>query len=141
MSTRASRLGPAKARARIIPAMSVRWPHCFALDEKSRRPLKLDIAQDVIAASGKGIASGAISVAEIFAALRVYCSNTADLAACKQGAPRIDLSGKPVGRVSAAEARFAAAEVAKRQPSGKAKPRCRGTGAKVTTNAHHSPAL
>lgn len=75
------------------------FPKCFALFEQRRKPLKIGIREDVIAAL-----NGAASPKEISLALAIYCGNWCYLKACKEGAPRIGLDGAVAGQVTADEA-------------------------------------
>lgn len=48
--------------------------------------------------------TGAVTKDEVKLALRFYCANIGYAFACKEGADRIDLDGKPAGKVTAEEA-------------------------------------
>ena len=87
----------------VIAVLADLWPHCFAVFEDRRRPLKVGIHHDILAA-GKG----AIAAAELALALRRYCANPHYLRACTEGAARIGLDGEPAGSVTADEAAHAA---------------------------------
>lgn len=78
----------------LVGAFQDRWPQCFSVYERRRRPLKIGIHLDIEAA-------GSITSEEIRAALGFYCSNTSYLRACREGADRIGLDGSPAGSVSA----------------------------------------
>jgi ProP effector len=82
-----------------ITALADLYPACFAVFQERRKPLKVGIREEVIAAL-----AGAASPKEIALALRMYCGNIGYLKACVEGAPRIGLNGEAVGTVSAAEA-------------------------------------
>jgi ProP effector len=72
-----------------------------------RSPLKVGIFNDLLVATG-----GAITVPELRAALRRYCSSAGYLAAMKHGAGRLDLDGNIVSTVTAEEAAHAAVALA-----------------------------
>src|SRR6516165_9173952 len=54
----------------VISLLAEKWPCCFSIIESGRRPLKLGIRDDVLAALG-----GAISAGRVSAALRWYVSS------------------------------------------------------------------
>jgi ProP effector len=89
----------------LIAALAVRWPKCFAVAE--RRPLKLGIDRDLIAAG--------VAINEVQLALSQYVDATGYRRLLKAGAARVDLGGNPAGAVTAAEAATAAKVVAKRE--------------------------
>ena len=76
------------------------FPAAFTLDSLQVRPLKLGIKDDIYARSD-------MSRRRITAALRTYCSSANYLAACTEGAVRVDLAGEPAGSVTGAEAEHA----------------------------------
>jgi len=88
--------------ARVIAMLADRFPQSFFVAERERRPLKTGIFRDIRAALGDGI-----DELQLSAALAMYCRAVGYLKHCKEGTPRIDLSGEPAGEVSADEARFA----------------------------------
>lgn len=76
-----------------------RFPAVFAyLNAPARRPLKVGIHADIIAAVPE------IDAIAVRRALRVYCTGRAYRENCVAGAVRIDLDGKPAGIVAACEA-------------------------------------
>jgi ProP effector len=79
-----------------IELLAETYPQCFSVFEKRRRPLKIGIRDDLIAAL-----AGAITPKEAALALAIYCGNWCYLKACREGAPRIDLNGNVVGTVDA----------------------------------------
>ena len=79
----------------VIALLAERWPETFSLYEKRRRPLKIGIRGDVIAAL-----AGALTEDEVRHALRFYCGNEFYLRACLCGAWRVGLDGKPAGTVT-----------------------------------------
>jgi sRNA-binding protein len=101
------------ARAKIVLGiLADKFPACFAIYERRRRPLKLGIHHDIIAAL-----DGAIAPRDLSSALRCYVANAGYLRACTEDADRIDLAGN--AKVTGAEAAGAAARLehykAKRQ--------------------------
>ena len=85
--------------ANLVGTFQDRWPQCFSVYERRRRPLKIGIDKDIEAAFAETVPQ-----IEIKAALRFYCSNTGYLRACREGAERIGLDGSPAGTVTAREA-------------------------------------
>jgi ProP effector len=86
-----------------IVALAELFPACFSVFQGRRKPLKVGIYDDVIAALG-----GAITDKEARLALAIYCGNHGYLRACaKAGTPRIDLAGNAVGAVDADAAKHA----------------------------------
>jgi sRNA-binding protein len=83
-----------------IAELVVAFPAAFTLDPTLVRPVKLGIRNDIYAQS-------AISRRHIKAALRSYCNSVPYLRTSTEGAMRIDLTGEPVGTVTATEARHA----------------------------------
>jgi len=112
--------------------LAERWPQCFAVYERRRRPLKTAIHLDVLAAL-----DGAITPAELGIALRVYVGNAAYLRGLLCGAWRIDLDGKPAGAVTAEQeadaksklAAIAAKSAARKQAAQPAPPKRDGLAA------------
>jgi sRNA-binding protein len=109
----------------VIVLLAERFPKTFAVFEQRRRPLKIGINSDVLAAL-----NGVMTPREIGVALRFYTGNTGYLCAMLRGAWRIDLDGQRAGDVTAEEEQAAKARLAARlakakpqQPSApKAKP-------------------
>jgi len=94
----------------IIGILAEWYAAAFFVYERRRKPLKLGIDHDINVAC-----AGAITVAELKAALRLYCGNVGYLRACtKPGAPRYDLSGNVAGKVSDDEAAHACQRLAAR---------------------------
>jgi ProP effector len=90
----------------ILELLSERFRNCFFMFQQRRVPLKIGIADDIIAALGDAIDRKLLGQA-----LHVYTNNLHYRMAQKQGAPRIDLDGNEVGTVSEADALSAAKEV------------------------------
>jgi ProP effector len=88
-----------------IAELVVAFPAAFTLDPTLVRPVKLGIRNDIYAHS-------AISRRHIKAALRFYCNSVPYLRTSTEGAMRIDLTGEPVGTVTATEARHATERLA-----------------------------
>jgi ProP effector len=87
------------AAQNTITALADLYPACFAVFQERRKPLKVGIREEVIAAL-----AGAATAKEITLALRFYTANIWYLNACVEGAERIGLDGKASGQVSAEEA-------------------------------------
>jgi ProP effector len=87
----------------IITCFADLFPAAFKVYQSGRWPLKIGIDRDLAAAL-----AGAVGDAEIHIALGYYTHNFGYLAACRQGAARLDLDGKVVGHVTADEAAHAA---------------------------------
>ncbi len=81
-----------------IAELVVALPAAFTLDPTLVRPVKLGIRND--------------SRRHINAALRSYCNSVPYLRTSTEGAMRIDLTGEPVGTVTATEARHATERLA-----------------------------
>ena len=80
-----------------LTALAMRWPACFQVYEERRRPLKVGIHTDIIAAGG-------FDEAELRFALRWYTRNPRYRDGLVAGAERIGLDGLPAGAVTAEEA-------------------------------------
>jgi ProP effector len=80
-----------------VELLAEAYPKCFSTYERRRRPLKVGIHADLLAALE-------IAPKALGAALNFYCLNFHYLAACSEGAVRIDLDGEPCGSVTAEEA-------------------------------------
>jgi sRNA-binding protein len=86
------------------------FPKTFFVYEQRRRPLKIGIHLDILA-----VMDGAITPKELVNALRYYVGNEGYLRACREGAARIDLSGKPAGEISAQDAAHAVSQLTVRR--------------------------
>ena len=91
----------------VISLLAEKWPCCFSIIESGRRPLKLGIRDDVLAALG-----GAISAGKVSAALRSYVSSPEYQRRLVHGAWRVDLNGRPAGTVSQEDEAHARAQLA-----------------------------
>jgi sRNA-binding protein len=85
---------------KLIADFAARWPYCFSVYEKRRRPLAIGIHEQIISAL-----DGVASRREIKLALAFYTRNLKYLAALKAGVARIGLDGQPTGVVTAKEER------------------------------------
>jgi ProP effector len=92
----------AQIAAVVIELLAEQFPKCFAVYEQRRRPLKIGIYNELLAAL-----DGAVTKRELHTALGVYTSNPAYLRALVAGAVRIDLNGVPAGTVTQDEAEHA----------------------------------
>lgn len=93
----------------IIACLAELWPRAFAVYQPQRRPLKIGIDKDIIAAAGAAIAAGSLTVAELKLALAIYCGNINYLRKLHESAERIDLDGEIAGHVTRHEAEIAVA--------------------------------
>jgi ProP effector len=85
--------------------LAAKFPKCFAVPDTRRRPLKVGIDADLLAAFG-----GSIRRTELIRALAMYCSSEGYLERVLTGAWRVDLEGKPAGAVSADDEKHAKAK-------------------------------
>jgi ProP effector len=106
------------AAQNTITALADLYPACFAVFQERRKPLKVGLREEVIAAL-----AGAATPKEIALALRMYCGNVGYLKACIEGAERVGLDGKASGQVSAEEADHAKQRLQQRRRSNGARPR------------------
>jgi sRNA-binding protein len=107
--TRSARLERAAKAREIISILAEWFPQAFHLYERGRRPLKVGIHADIIAAT-----NGAITTSELGLGLQSYTSNRLYLLeSCRPGTPRVDLSGNVAGHVSISEAENASAKLQK----------------------------
>lgn len=96
--------------AAVIALLAETFPKCFSVYEGRRRPLKIGIHTDILAA-----VDGALTPLELRKALGVYCANGAYLHSSQEGAQRIDLDGNPAGIVTAEESQHAKARLTARK--------------------------
>jgi ProP effector len=96
--------------AAVIALLAETFPRCFSVYEGRRRPLKIGIHKDILAA-----VDGALTLPELSKALRVHCANGAYLHSSREGAQRTDLDGNPAGIVTAEESQRAKARLAARK--------------------------
>jgi sRNA-binding protein len=96
-----AKLARSRKAVAIIVGLAERFPHCFSAYDPRRRPLKVGIRSDVLAAAP------AFDPDELGAALRRYTGSTSYLAAMRAGASRVDLDGNASGTVTMEEAAFA----------------------------------
>ena len=71
----------------VITVLAAKFPKCFAVPDTRRRPLKVGIDADLLAALG-----GAIRRTELIRALAMYCSSEGYLERVLTGAWRVDLA-------------------------------------------------
>jgi ProP effector len=82
-----------------LALLAERWPRCFVIFEQRRRPLKIGIHTDILAAL-----DGAVTPAKLGHALRAYVHNSVYRSRLIAGATRVDLDGEPAGVVTKKEA-------------------------------------
>jgi ProP effector len=83
-----------------IAKLVTAFPAAFTYDPVRVQPLKPGLKDDLYARSD-------ILHRRITAALRSYCKSVNYLAALKQGAARVDLTGQPTGNITEAQAKHA----------------------------------
>src|SRR5262245_12199567 len=102
----AVRMSKKRARTKaVIAALAARFPKCFAVPDTRRRPLKVGIDADLLAAL-----SGTIRRTELIRALAMYCSSDGYLERVLTSAWRVDLDGNPAGMVTADDEQHAKAK-------------------------------
>jgi ProP effector len=82
---------------KVTTALAMRWPACFQMLETRRRPLKVGIHHDIMAAGG-------FAEAELRFTLGWYTRNPRYRDGLVAGAERVGLDGQPAGAVSVEEA-------------------------------------
>src|SRR5262245_57145398 len=90
----------------VISLLAEKWPSCFSTIECGRRPLKLGIRDDVLAAL-----DGAISEGKVSAALRWDGSAPEYQRPRLHGVWRVDLNGRPAGTDSQEDEAHARAQL------------------------------
>jgi sRNA-binding protein len=86
----------------IIELLSKKWPNCFSVYEKRRRPLAIGIHKEVITSL-----DGVADETAIGSALAFYVGNSCYLGRIRADRERIGLDGKPAGVVTTEEERNA----------------------------------
>jgi sRNA-binding protein len=84
-----------KLPVEVITLFEHRWPACFSVYAKRRRPIAVNIHEHIIAAL-----AGTVSEGDVRRALRVYTKNVSYLKKLKAGKERIGLDGLPNGKVT-----------------------------------------
>jgi hypothetical protein len=92
----------------VIAILAQRFPAAITVKGR-RRPLKVGIFNDIIAAVGGDVAEVAIA-----AALKKYVGSVAYLRRVRAGKPRFGLDGNPAGTVTKQEEEFAKVQVSVR---------------------------
>lgn len=114
-----------------IALLQERWPRAFFMPEHRRKPLKVGIRQDIIAAG-----LGELTPGQLSNALRIYCRNRRYLERLRPNAMRIDLNGDGAGFVNSVDAKRAVDELARRF----LKAAARREAARSAGPTHSSPA-
>lgn len=91
-----------EAAIAVLELLAERFPKTFWMLEARRRPLKIGVHHDILAAL-----NGAIEPVELSIALRWYCGSKGYLANVLTGAWRLDLDGMPAGTITREEERYA----------------------------------
>jgi sRNA-binding protein len=81
--------------AAVLELLAETWPAAFSIYEARRRPLKIGIRDEILAAL-----DGAVTPAELGLALRCYVSNRVYRSRLVADAVRIGLDGEPTGIVT-----------------------------------------
>jgi ProP effector len=92
-----------------IAVLEERWPKACFMPEHRRKPLKVGIRQDIVAAGFNELKPNVLGHA-----LRIYCCNRRYLERLRPNAMRIDLNGDPAGYVNSVDAKRATEELARR---------------------------
>jgi ProP effector len=98
----------------VLQLLCQRWPACFFRFEQRRKPLKINIHEDILTALGDSVIPAALSKA-----LRVYVANAVYRSRLVAGAVRFDLDGRQAGTVTVEQATHA-------RSRSKAKPQTQG---------------
>ena len=85
----------------VLELLAETFPACFSIYEQRRRPLKIGIHFDILAAL-----DGAVAPKELSRALAVYAGNNSYRSSLVAGATRIDLNGQPAGVVTPKQVRL-----------------------------------
>jgi sRNA-binding protein len=92
----------------VIRLLCELYPKSFFIDSKQRRPLKQNILADI-----EKLGDPQLAGFDVEAALGWYMSHIGyDMACQVAGTQRVDLDGRPVGKITASEAREAKERVA-----------------------------
>ena len=83
----------------VIELLAEAFPKCFAIFEQRRKPLKVGIHTDILAAL-----DGVITPEELSRALGIYAANKWYRESLVAGATRIDLNGQAAGVVTPEQA-------------------------------------
>jgi ProP effector len=103
----------------VIVRLAEAYPRCFFVWEQRRRPLKIGIHCDLLAATI------AFSPGELNVGLKYYVGALGYLEAVLDGAERIDLNGDPAGSVTAEQAEYAKQRAEKMKATAKARRKAR----------------
>jgi sRNA-binding protein len=87
------------------------WPTAFAVYEARRKPLRIGIHREVIAAL-----AGKVPEEEVRHALRIYVANTAYMRGLRAGRARVGLDGEKAGEVTAEEEEHAHVAIKSKMP-------------------------
>jgi sRNA-binding protein len=96
------RRAPNETAAALISLLAERWPKCFSLYERNRKPLAIKIHERILVAL-----DGAVTPAEVATTLRIYTADEFYLRASRVNAARIRLDGEQEGQVTTEQAEYA----------------------------------
>ncbi len=116
----------------VLALLAENWPKCFSVYEKRRRPLKIGIHHEILAAIG-----GVVTSAELSRGLRAYVGNKVYRSRLVAGAVRVGLDGEPAGEVTAGQA-AASSTLASSSPASPASS-CRSSPTPPTSSAPAVP--
>jgi sRNA-binding protein len=94
----------------LIALLAERFPNAFVVYGPRRKPLKVGIYKDLLAAL-----DGAVTPAELSIALAFYVGNVGYLRSMRVGAWRVDLDGKPMAAVTPEDQKHATARLVGRR--------------------------
>jgi hypothetical protein len=97
-------------RDRAIKALAKEYPKAFFVNTIQRKPLKLGIEKDIEADLAQADDNSPLLDYDIADAVAGYMWHVGYQSNCVAGTNRVDLEGKPVGKVTPSEAREAAEE-------------------------------
>ena len=121
--------------AAALADLATRYPQTFVLEKyRPHRPLKVGIASDLLARRPE------LDRRKLGAALAAYTRRIMYLRGIVAGAARIDLDGNPAGEVTAGDAEYAAAKLAKTLVSREAAAVAAKGGERVVVTPAPSPA-
>jgi ProP effector len=104
-----------------VALLAATWPKAFSVEFAGRKPLKVGIGNEIAVAT-----EGAITQAELDAALNLYCSHKSYLKKLREGAERVDVDGNPVGTVTAEQAATAHRRIQRMEERHSARVRAHG---------------
>ncbi|MGY6270007.1 ProQ/FinO family protein [Achromobacter denitrificans] len=114
---------PAKKREPVDPTVEAIWrlqkqfPLAFPKNPAPKLPLK----EGILADAAQHLEALAMTEEQLKQAIAAWCKGSRYWACLTEDAPRVDLQGQPVGKVTGPQAAYARRQ-ASRRPAGKARP-------------------